>query len=44
MMMSDHPDSDNEADVTWSMMHWTVLAKSPNCASHSTRALGLVME
>ena len=30
--------------MNWSMMHWAVLAKSPNWPSHSTRALGLVME
>lgn len=29
--------------MNWSMMHWAVLWKSPNCASHRTRALGLAM-
>ena len=33
-----------ELAMNWSMMHWAVLAKCPNCPSHSTRALGLVME
>ena len=26
--------------MNWSMITWAALAKSPNCASHSTRASG----
>lgn len=29
--------------MNWSMMHWAVLWKSPNWASHRTSALGLAM-
>lgn len=31
-------------EMNWSIMHWALFAKSPNCASQITRALGLVME
>ncbi len=30
--------------MNWSMMHWAVLEKSPNWASHSTSAFGFVIE
>ena len=31
-------------EMNWSMMVWAPLAKSPNCASHSVRAIGSASE
>ena len=31
-------------EMNWSMMHWAVLKKSPNCASQQTSAFGFVIE
>ena len=38
------PHLSSAATMNWSMMIWAPLAKSPNCASHSTSASGLATE